>query len=116
MKKKEIILCGKHVIIAYCFATEIVFQEYTGVGLDKFDSTNPEHIIYIVLAALLSYYESEKLEIPVKDTDLMYKASSAELTAAMTEIFTLRNEWYEVPKGDKKDDQTADKEGKEKNA
>lgn len=116
MKKKEITLCGKQVTLAYCFATEIAFQKYTGVGFDKFDPVNPEHVIYTVLAAILSYYESKNQEMPVKDTDLMYHATPMELTTALTEIFTLRNEWYEVPKGDKKDDQTADKEGKEKNA
>lgn len=114
MKTKEITLCGKQVTLAYCFATEIAFQKYTGVGLDKFDAMNPEHVIYIVLAALLSYYEGEKLEIPVKDTDLMYHATPTELTTALTEVFTLRNEWYEVPKGDEKEE-PADKEGK-KNA
>lgn len=116
MKKKEITLCGKPVTLAYCFATEIAFQKYTGVGLDKFDAMNPEHVIYLILAAMLPYYEAEKQEAPIKDTDLMYQATPAELTTALTEVFTLRNEWYEVPKGDEKqDDNPADKEEKEKN-
>ena len=117
MKKKEITLCGKHVIIAYCFATEIAFQNYTGVGFDKFDPMNPEHVIYTVLAAILSYYKSEGKEIPVKDTDLMYNATPTELTTALTEIFELRKEWYDIPKGaERKDEEPADEEGKEKNA
>lgn len=117
MKKKEITLCGKQVTLAYCFATEIAFQKYTGVGLDKFDPVNPEHVIYTVLAAILSYYESEGQEMPVKDTDLMYHAAPTELTTALTEIFELRKEWYDIPKGaERKDEEPVDKEGKEKNA
>lgn len=112
MKKKEITLCGNQVMIAYCFATEIAFQKYTGVGLDKFESMNPEHVVYIILSAILAYYEGNGEESPVKDKDLMYNATPTELTNALVEIFALRSEWYDLPKGD---DKPADKEGKEKN-
>ena len=117
MKKKEITLCGKQVIIAYCFATEIAFHDYTGVGFDKFDPMNPEHVIYTVIAAILSYYKSEGQEMPVNDTDMMYHATPTELTTALTEIFELRKEWYDIPKGaERNDEETVDEEGKEKNA
>ena len=117
MKQKEITLCGKQIIIAYCFATEIAFSKYTGVGFDKFDPANPEHVIYTILASTLSYYDAEKQEMPVKDTDLMYHATPTELTNALMEIFELRKAWYEIPAGaEKKDEHPADEEGQEKNA
>ena len=95
MKEKVILLCGYQTGIAYCYATEIAFRKYTGEYIDQFDAQNPEHILYIILAAIFSYYQSRGQEAPVKDEDLMYKARPQQLVDALTEVFNLRAEWYQ---------------------
>lgn len=115
MKQKEIYLCGVKVMIAYCFATEIAFKKFTGSNLDDFDASNPEHIIYIILAAIATYYQKEGIDAPVKDENLMYDAQPKEMIEALNEVLKLRADWYQLPKGDKKDEKPAE-EQEEKNA
>ena len=102
-------------MIAYCFATEIAFRKFTGANLDEFDAGNPEHIIYIILAAIASYYQSEGKDAPVKDEGLLYHAKPKEMIDALNEVLKLRAEWYELPKG-KKEPEKTDEPGEEKNA
>lgn len=106
MKTKEITLCGKTVTLAYCFATEIAFLQYTGKSLEEYEPGNAEHIIYLILSSILSYYNSlpEKPKAPVVDTDLMYHATPEELTNALSVALELRREWYQLPAGEPDDD------------
>ena len=115
MRTKEITLCGNPVMVAYCFATEIAFKKFTGVNLDEFDATNPEHIIYIILAAIAVYYQKEGIDAPMKDENLMYDAQPKEMIEALNEVLKLRADWYQLPKGDKKDEKSAEDQ-EEKNA
>jgi hypothetical protein len=55
MTTKTIKIANKEVTLAYCYATEIAFQRYTGTGLENFDATNSEHVVYLVLSAVLAY-------------------------------------------------------------
>ena len=115
MKTKEITLCGKQLMVAYCFATEIAFKKFTGANLDDFDAANPEHIIYIILSAIATYYQKEGIYAPVTDENLMYDVQPRELIDALNEVLKLRADWYQIPKGDKKDEKPAE-EQEEKNA
>ena len=108
MKTKQITLCGQQVTIGYCFATEIAFLKYTGVSVEDMDVKNPEHIIYLILSAIIAYYEAEKQELPIKDTDLMYKSNPTEMIQAVASVFELNHEWYAVPKGDTNDTPAAE--------
>lgn len=106
MTTKTIKIANKEVTLAYCYATEIAFQRYTGTGLENFDATNSEHVVYLVLSAVLAYNEATKKspeEAPIKDTDLMYEAKPADLVLALATVFELRKQWYETP------DDTAEK-------
>ena len=103
MKTKQITLCGQQVTIGYCFATEIAFRNYTGVSVEDMDLMNPEHIIYLILSAMIAYYEHEELSLPIKDTDLMYNSNPTEMIQAVANVFELNREWYAVPKGDTTD-------------
>jgi hypothetical protein len=51
----------------------------------------------------------------VKDEELMYQASPGEIVNALSEVFKLRSEWYEVPAGEP-EDETSGEETDEKNA
>jgi hypothetical protein len=118
MKTKEITLCGKQVMVAYCFATEIAFKKFTGVNIDEFDATNPEHIIYLIIAAIATYYQKQGTDAPVKDNDMMYDAQPNELISALTDVLNLRADWYQLPKGEQTDDKPDPdrKRRKQKNA
>lgn len=100
MNKEKITINGKEVGVAYCYATEIAFTKYTGVSVDEFDTKNPEHHIYIILAAIMAYNGAEGLDTTIRDTDLMYNARPADIIEALRVIFELRNEWYKLPAGD----------------
>ena len=110
MKTKEITICGKQVMLAYCFATELAFKNFTGENIENFDPSNPEHAIYLILSAIAAYYQKRDEDAPVKDTDLMYEAKPTELIAGLTEVMKLRADWYEIPKGEKKDEQPVNSE------
>lgn len=100
MNKEKITINGKETGVAYCYATEIAFTKYTGVSVDEFDTKNPEHHIYIILAAIMAYNGAEGLDTTIRDTDLMYNARPAEIIEALRVIFELRNAWYKLPAGD----------------
>jgi hypothetical protein len=119
MKQKEITLCGKQVMIGYCFATEFAFKRFTGVNLDGFDGTDPEHIMYLILSGIAAYYQKNKTDAPIKDEDLMYESNPKELLEALNEVLNLRAEWYEELKGKTVPEKSADpdrKRRKSKNA
>lgn len=103
MKTKTITIMGKEVGVAYCYATEIAFRKYTGKGVENFDPTNPEHAAYIILAAILAYYQYKGEEAPVTDKDIIYETSPKDIIDAMTAVFKLRGEWYELPEGEPED-------------
>lgn len=102
--------------MAYCYATEIAFNKYTGRNIDSFDGQNPEDVIYLILASIVSYYQSKQEEPPFKAEELMYEAKPKDLIEAITEVFKMRAEWYEVPTGDKVEEQPTEEGEKEKNA
>jgi hypothetical protein len=115
MKTKEITICGKHVMLAYCFATELAFKNFTGLEIEEFDPSNRDHIIYMILSAIAAYYLKREEDAPIKDTDLMYESKPAEIIDAIKETIKLKNDWYEIPNGDKIEEKTADAE-EQKNA
>jgi hypothetical protein len=115
MKAKEVTIAGKTVALAYCYATEIAFSDYTGQDINRFiaslmpdddgniPTTDPKKVLYAILSAALTYAQHMEQECPIKDTDLMYSAKPGELIEAFTAVIQLRNEWYHVPEGDPKD-------------
>lgn len=115
MTKKTINIAGKHVDVAYCYATEIAFRKYTGESIDKFNAENPEHVLYIILAAIIAWSQANGTEPEVKDDDLIYNTKPKELVEALTAIFELRREWYEVPAGEPEDEKS-EKPADKKNA
>lgn len=99
--------------MAYCYDTEINFHKYTGVSIDKFDATNPEHVFNFIRSAIIAFCHSKGEEGPSFNVDeLKFKAKPKELIEALTEIFQLRAEWYDVPAGDTDDEESDDKQGK----
>jgi hypothetical protein len=104
MTTKTINIAGKEVTLAYCYATEIAFRKYTGVSIDNFEAANPEHTLYLILSCIVAWCEAKGEEPAVKDEELMYHARPKEIVEALTVIYKLRAEWYEVPAGEPNDE------------
>ena len=67
MITKEVTICGKQVMLAYCYATEISYKVLTDENIDVFmgevgeainNQTMPDvkKSIMLILASMMSYY------------------------------------------------------------
>lgn len=123
MKEKIITIAGQKTGAAYCYATEIAFSRYTGKNIeDAFregQPVSPEDVLYLILSAIVAYYESRNEQPPVESTSVIYKATPQEITSAVTEITNLRLAWYNLPPLEKikadKEAEKAKEEGEGKN-
>ena len=116
-KIETITLCGKKVKIMYCAATEtgyeIVADKSSQVFLPtilerdengKITKAEPpaatlDDYIKLALAGIVAAYESEdeNKKPPVTSKDILYHATSEEVTNLVATIGKLRKEWYNVP-------------------
>ena len=132
-KIETITLCGKKVKIMYCAATEtgyeIVAEKSSQVFLPtiierdengKVTKAEPpaatlNDYIKLALAGIVAAYESENKKPPVTSKDILYHASSEEVTNLVATIGKLRAAWYNVPDVVELDKQQADKGEQPKN-
>lgn len=114
MKQKEITIAGKQVKVGYCFATEISFKELTDDNitnfmqecsqlLEKGKMPDIKKSICLILAAVLSYYQSKDEEPPIDDKVLMYECNAEEIGKALGIVIGLCFEFYRLPKGEPQD-------------
>lgn len=128
MIHEEITLAGKPVTLGYCYATEIAYknmagEDIAGIIQDTITCINAqparmpdtERSIYLVLAAIVAYYESVKEETPVKDSDIMSEATPIELGTALGTIINFWAKFYNIPKGEPEDKPAKGKGKKAKN-
>jgi len=126
MKSKEITICGKKVIMAYCYATEITFHSYTAKDFTAFinesfmqKNVSPKNVMYAILSAIIAYYEANGEDLPIVDHDLMYNATPEELKSAFFTLTELYKQWYQLPAGEQEKevaDDTKKKKGRKKNS
>ena len=127
MIHEEITLAGKPVTLGYCYATEIAYKDLSGEDIaailqDTVAAVNakPQRMpdakrsIYLVLAAVIAYYQSQDTDAPIKDTDLMNDTTPIELGTALGTIINLWAQFYNIPKGEP-EDKPAKGKGKAKN-
>lgn len=127
MIHEEITLAGKPVTLGYCYATEIAYKDLSGEDIntiiqDIITVTNAQparmpdakRSIYLVLAAIMAYYQSKDEDAPIKDTDLMNDTTPLELGTALGIIINLWSKFYNIPKGEPADKPQKGK-GKKKN-
>lgn len=123
MKKETIKLVGKDVTLAYCYATEIAYKDLADEDIavfiqEIFTSTQKGEMpdvkkaVYLILAAMMAYYNSTGEECPVKDTDIINEADPTEFGTALAAVLNLWKAFYNVPSSEKK---PTKKTGKEKN-
>ena len=114
MSKKEITLCGKQVTLAYCYATEIAFKDLSEQDITDFmieavpqiqaqKMPDAKKVVLLIIAALMSHYQSIGEETPIEDKDIMYRATSEEIGNALGVIIGLRAEFYRIPSGEPED-------------
>ena len=128
MIHEEITLAGKPVTLGYCYATEIAYKDLSGediaaiiqetiacVNAKPARMPDAKRSIYLVLAAIMSYYESIDESAPIKDTDLMNDTTPLELGTALGTIINLWAKFYNIPKGEPEDKPTKGKGKKAKN-
>ena len=116
MITKEITICSKQVTLAYCYATEISYKTLSDEDIINFNQEIVEKIqheqmpdirktIFLILASLMSYYESKDEQCPITDKELMYECMPQEIGMALGTILGLREQFYHVPKDEIKDEQ-----------
>lgn len=125
MTEKNITLHGKQVSILYCAATETGYERLSGKSIETFLPTfgtdeetgktvmtapptaTTEDYLQLSIAAIVAANEAERisknlkaddLPLPITADDLLYKAQKQEVTALITAVIELRNEWYGLSK------------------
>ena len=110
MEKKEVTIAGKPVMLAYCYATEIIFNDLTGEDINEYfkevfgegKTTNPKKLLYGILACAIAYAQgTTQTDGVLEDKMLMYEANPAELIEAFKVVVELHNEWYKLPSSEK---------------
>lgn len=133
MNAKTITICGKDVEMLYCAATETGYESISGQSCEIFipeiskDEQGKDQIrmrattrdyIQLAVAAVIAAYTRKGEEAPVTADDILYNATSQEVTKLITTVIELRNAWYQVPSVIKPEDDTQKdqkKEGAQKN-
>ena len=128
MIHEKVTIAGKPVYLGYCYATEIAYIDLSGenitdiiqdtvTGINATPSRMPDakRSIYLVLAAVIAYYESVKEEAPVKDIDIMSESTPEEIGKAIGTIINLWAKFYNIPKGEPAEKPAKGKGKKEKN-
>ena len=127
MIHEEITIAGKSVIVGYCYATEIAYKDLSGeditditqetiaaVNAQPARMPDTKRSVYLVLAAVMAYYQSKDEDAPIRDSDLMNDTTPLELSTALGTIINLWAQFYNIPKGEPKE-KPAKGKGKGKN-
>lgn len=125
MITKEVTICGKQVMLAYCYATEISYKVLTNENIEVFMGEVGEAItketmpdvkksIMLILASMISYYDFKDENAPITDKELMTNTTPGELGNAIGVIVGLRHKFYYVPNDeqDKANEENTDEEPK----
>ena len=128
MIHEKVTIAGKPVYLGYCYDTEIAYIDLSGenitdiiqdtvTGINATPSRMPDakRSIYLVLSAVIAYYESVKEEAPVKDIDIMSESTPEEIGKAIGTIINLWAKFYNIPKGEPAEKPAKGKGKKEKN-
>lgn len=117
MIENIITIAGKQAKVAYCYATEIAFHDYTGDNITDFirlsvkeKADDPKKIAFLILSAVVAYEQAKDEQTKLTDSDIIYNASREEINAAVATILEMWNEWYHLPAGEPQDEK---KEGED---
>lgn len=114
MITKEITILDKKVNLAYCYGTEISYKLLADEECTEFireviasiqSKQNPDarKSIYLIIAAMTAYYESQNQENPIEDKELIYHATPEDIGLAIGTIAGLYIKFYKIPVGEPED-------------
>lgn len=103
----------RSVTLAYCYATEIAFKDMANEDISvymqeiftssqKGEMPDVKKGVYLIMAAMMAYYESIKEKAPVTDADIMNEATPEEFGAAIATVINLWKAFYKVPTSEQK--------------
>lgn len=113
--EKTIIICGKEVQMRYCLAAEQGYEILSDHSIDVFNPTvlerdedgNPTKIdppkantadyVKLACAAIVAAYERNGQDTPIKADEILYDATTDEVTALVSAVVELRMKWYNIP-------------------
>ena len=109
--------------LGYCYATEIAYKDIAGGDINDFilevgqaieaqKMPDIKKTIYLILAGIMAYYQSQNEDAPITDADLMNEATPLELGKALGSIVTLRSQFYGIPSGEPEEKKGKGKKGK----
>ena len=113
MKKETIKFIGKDVTLAYCYATEIAYKDMANEDISVFiqeiftssqkgEMPDAKKAVYLILAAVMAYYESIKEKAPIESIDIMSEATPVEFGTAIATVINLWKAFYNVPTSEQK--------------
>jgi hypothetical protein len=116
MLQEEITLCGKQVTLAYCYGTEISYklladEECTDFirevinGITEKKMPDSRKAIYLIMAAMTAFYESQNQENPIEDKQLIFHATPDDIGLAIGVIIGLYLKFYKIPVEEPEDKQ-----------
>ena len=114
MTTKEITILDQKVTLAYCYGTEISYklladEECTEFIREVIASIQSKKMpdarksIYLIIAAMTAYYESQGQKNPIEDKQLIYHATPDDVGLALGTIAGLYIEFYHIPVGEPED-------------
>ena len=114
MKTETIKIAGKQVSLAYCYATELAYKDYTNEDITDFipeiiastqagQMPDAKKSIYLILSAIMAAAQSKDEEPAISDKELMFEASPEDMGNALASIIMLRLKFYNIPLGEPKD-------------
>lgn len=114
MITKEITILDQKVTLAYCYGTEISYkllaeEECTEFIREVIASIQSKKMpdarksIYLIIAAMTAYYESQGQKNPIEDKQLIYHATPDDVGLALGTIAGLYIEFYHIPVGEPED-------------
>lgn len=114
-----ITIAGKQAKVAYCYATEIAFHDYTNMNITEFiqksskEKTDyPKTIAFLILSGIVAHEQATGEKPEVTDSDIIYKASREEINTAVAVIIKMWSEWYHLPSGEPKEEEQEGEEQK----
>ena len=114
MITKEITILDQKITLAYCYGTEISYkllaeEECTEFIREVIASIQSKKMpdarksIYLIIAAMTAYYESQGQKNPIEDKQLIYHATPDDVGLALGTIAGLYIEFYHIPVGEPED-------------
>lgn len=115
----------------YCAATETGYESLTGKSCEIFipqvikDEQGQEKVqmraatsdyLSLGTAAIVAAYTRRGEDAPITADDILYNATSKEVTTLITTVIELRNAWYRIPSVVPSEDDTDKKEDEPKNS